>query len=192
MLRKALRNRVVRIGLGFGMAAVGVTSVGMAWAIEAAKPTTCMALEKADLSLQEIVAVKRQVDAHDGEDTTTALRLSGREATFILAEHFEYPVWVSVHDDEVEARLALPDNGHCYNIEFQGQVHVDHGVASVVPSHLLIGRLDLSTLFGGKRIELGATTIKAESVAGLLTKTQQLTVEEDRIVVELDDVAGLQ
>ena len=191
-LRKAFRNRVVRIGAGIFLGALGLAALSVAWAVDAAKPAACISLDKAELTLQEIISVKRQVDAHQEDAVDHMLRFNGREATFILAEHFEYPVWVSVHDHKLEARLALPDNGYCYNIEFQGHVEIEEGIASVVPSHLLIGRLDLSTLLNGHQFILDAQTERADGMSHLLRHIHHLAVEEDHIVLQLDDVASLQ
>ncbi len=178
-------------GVAVGVGATLVTlSVGAAYAWSLAVSGSCGDLERADLSIDELVAVKRRVDAYR-RDPSTALHLSGREASFVLREQWRYPVFVALHGDELELNAQVESASGCYDIGFRGQVTVDAGVAQIVPSALRVGDLDLSRWAAGHGFQLRPTHLSTGHASALLGQMTHLHIADGEVALRVEDPGAL-
>lgn len=179
-------RRVLRAAIVLSLAILVVGGGALAWLYAQVAPGECRTLQRADLSIEEIIAIKQRVEAHQ-LDRSAPLRLSGREASFLLADTLRYPVHIAVDGSEVGAELALPAGKaeRCYHVDFHGSVVVEEAVAVVVPSRLVVGELDLSGWVGGRAVELGPDDLR-EHAGQLLARMRQLQVEDGHLLVDID------
>lgn len=164
--------------------------IATSWLWSRALSRECATLEREDLSLEEMVAIKRRVDAYR-RDLEGSLELSGREASFLVREYLRVPGWLAVEADALHLELRIPDGQECYNVSFEGRVGVLDGVAAVEPERLVIGQLDLTRLLRGRSIELRGRQLGSASVAALLDHTTSLQIHEDTIELRVDDPEAL-
>ena len=185
-LAELLRSRFLRgVVVGVGLTLLGV-GLGLGWLWSRAVAPECAELRREDLSIDEMVAIKRRVDDYR-RDPSTPLELSGREASFLVREHLRLQAWLGVQGDEVAVDLRIPERQRCYNVSFHGQVEVVDGVAHVVPSSLVVGRLDLTWWAGGSSYEIRSGQVGEEAAADLLEHVTSMRVVQGRIALEVDD-----
>lgn len=190
----AIRTNGARIPLGVVACLIGAASLTSSWAVAAAGPSACMDLQQAEFAtIEELVVTKEKVLAYERDPEGNELALSGKEASFLLADNLKYPVWIETRADELYVQFALPedDDDHCYNIEFQGQVSVRDGLAHVVPSTVRVGNLDLSRFVAGRPVDASPDDLTGPEAKRLLTQTLHLRVEDDTIHVAVDDPRSL-
>lgn len=187
----AVRATWSRIPLGVVACVVGLASIWGSWAVEAVGPSPCMELQQAEFpTIEELIGTKDKVLAYVREPVGE-LSLSGKEASFVLADNLQYPVWIETRNDELFVQMALPDDERCYNIEFLGRVSVEGGLAHVVPSAVRAGQLDLSPFVRGRALDVTPSDITGPKARQLLTQTRKLRVEDDAVLVTLDDPGSL-
>jgi hypothetical protein len=153
-------------------------------------PVDCVAQGTTDMSMDELVSVTRRLRAH-GKEPSEDLTLTGKEATFLLNDNLRLPLRVDTRGEEVIVRVQVKEKAKCYDIEFQGEVEVDDGVAVVVPSRLVLGSLDVSAFTKGYRISIGSWLNRNSRASELLQKTDKLTVENDQFQVRIEGVQEL-
>jgi hypothetical protein len=149
-----------------------------------------MEIEQADMTLEELVAVKNRVQDYQ-RNPEGALRLSAKEASFILADNLKYSVWLQAEGDKLTVALALREDELCWNIGFTGTVSVEKGVATVVPSKLQIGALDFTPLALGKVYNFDRSDLDGPQAGRLLAQTQSLRIDDGWLEVKLDDPGSL-
>ncbi len=186
----AIRGTVPRIVLGVLALAVGGLSLSGAWAVEAAGPEACMELQQAEFTLDELIATKDKVIAYE-QEPVGELVLSGKEASFVLADNLHYPVWVETRGSELYVQFALPEQDACYNIRFQGTVEVDAGRAHVVPTTVKVGGLDISPFVAGRSFDAGPNDLTGEEARQLLRQTKHLRVVDDVVHVAVTNPRSL-
>lgn len=180
-----------RIALGIFLVCVGASAWLAAWALHLARPAACQPMPMSDLSLDEMISVKRRIQAHE-RDPSATMALTGAEASFLLRDNLNYPVQIAVHEDTVSARLALPDEtGRCYNVAFEGHVDVRDGVAHVVPASLVVGDLDLTPMLAGTSMAIDPRDVTSEHVRALLSHVRVLEIVDGHLVVRIDDLKAL-
>jgi hypothetical protein len=180
------RSRFVR-GVVVGVAISVMVGVGVVLTLRSmALSPECADLRREDLTLDEMIAIKRRVDGYR-RDPSGALVLSGREASFIVREHLRVQAWLGVNGDEIEVDLRIPQAQRCYDVTFHGQVEVADGVVRVVPTVIRVGRLDLTWWAGGTPYEIRSEQVSEEAAADLLGHVVSLQVDEGTIAVRLDD-----
>ena len=172
---------------GAGVVVLSGVSAAYTWSLAT---SGCDELRRSDLSLHDMVMIKRQIDKAEKEPTT-AIQLNGEEATFLLADNLRLPVYIDAADDELLAHVVLEQKERCIDIRFQGRVEVDQGVASVMPSRLKLGSLDLSSVLGDRMWTLPDWLVGDHEVAAVLDNTDRLRVEGDTIEVQMEDVTSL-
>jgi len=178
--------RGVAIGVVVSVAA-GCAIVGWAWSM--ASQPGCVELQRADLSLSEMVEVKLKVDESERAGSSP-LEFSGRETSFLMREVLQLPVFVDVSGDEMVVQAAIAREDYCYNVDFRGEVTVTNGVAVVRPTRVRIGDLDLSRWVNGAW-SLGPVLLGDSSAGELMSHLERLEVHADRVSIKVDDVGAL-
>lgn len=190
LVASAIRTTWSRVALGSLAIALGLTSIGAAWAVQAVGPEPCMELRQAEFNLDELIATKDKVLAYE-RDPVGELVLSGKEASFVLADNLKFPVWIETRGQELFVEYALPQQERCYNIVFQGTVEVKEGAARIVPSQVQVGQLDLSLWLAGKEILARPDDVENDEARQLLSQMRHLRVENDEVHVAVTDPRSL-
>lgn len=187
-LVRGVRDARFLRGVVVGVCLTLLPLVGLsAWTWSAAVSEACAELPREDLSIDEMVSIKQRVDAYR-RDPSRPLELSGREASFLVREHLGVRGWLTIEGDEVRMELRLPSGGRCYDVSFRGAVDArSAGAVGVVPSSLVVGRLDLSWWAAGRRIEILPAQVEGEAAAALVGHLTALQVQDGRIALEVDD-----
>lgn len=188
LLATLLRHRAIRVVLGISFLAISVVSFFGASLIHRAKSASCDEVQRVDLTLEEMGQIKRKVDMHRLGDP---LSITGEEASFILNDHLRVPIHLQTQHDELLAHLALPDNGRCWNVMFRGTVQVDDGIAQIVPTELHIGNVDLSSFARGRTIQVDHRSMGEHPARKLLSSTQLLTLQDDKLIMKISNIAAL-
>ena len=181
-----LRSRFLRgVAVGVGITLLAAV-VGVGWVRSRALSSECADLRREDLSIDEMIAIKRRVDDYR-RDPSRPLELSGREASFLVREHLRMQAWLGVSGDQIELDLRIPTRERCYDVAFLGTLEVVDGVAHLVPTSFVVGRLDLSWWAGGSAYEIGSGQVSEPGAARLLAHVTSLKVAQGRIAIEVDD-----
>jgi hypothetical protein len=185
-----LRSRFLR-GVAVGVLLTLLTLAGgglYLWSL--ALSDECEELQRADLSIDELVAIKRRVDAYR-RDPSSTLHLTGREASFLLREQWRYPVFVSLEGEQMRVQATIPDDRGCYNVHFQGHVSVDDGVAAVRATHLDVGELDLTGWIAERSFEVQPADLSGPHASFLLDQMTLLEVADGQVAVQVEDPKAL-
>lgn len=190
LFARSIQARFGRIGLGALCLLLGVGSSGAAGGVWAMRPAPCMELRQAQFTLDELIETKDKVLAYE-EEPEGELVLSGKEASFVLADNLKFPVWIETRSDELFVQAAIPDHDLCFNVEFLGRVEVEAGLAHVVPTAVKVGSLDVSPLVAGTARDIMPGDIDSADASRLLSQTMRLRVVDDRIHVVVEDPRSL-
>ena len=188
MLARVLKHRGVRTVIGVSFLGVSLVSFFGAAALHQARSPTCDEVERVDLTLEEMGKIKRKVDMHR---LGSPLAISAEEASFILNDHLRVPVHLQTKHNELLAHLAVPDNGRCWNVVFQGTIDVHEGVAEIKPRILQVGGFDLSAFAHGRTLQLDHRDLGEHPARKLLASTQRLTHKDGTLVMEIHNIAEL-
>jgi len=182
------KNPLMRAFVGCGLILGGLVIVGVAYLHVKAAPAPCETVPSTHLTMDQLKAVKNKL-ADYRADPSGGIRLDSKEASFILADNLKYPVKMSFDGKQLAARLWVrSDTEHrCYDVQFQGEVEVDAGRATVVPTELTVGTLNLSWFAGGQTFLIDPMVFGNGAAADMLQQTQRLRVEDSRIYVDLED-----
>jgi hypothetical protein len=170
------------------LALVGGLGGGTTWWV--CTSDECPDIRRADLSLRTMGDVKKRVENHS-RAPDEALRLSGEEASFVLADYLRYPVWLEARADELEVQLLVPVWGRCALVDYSGQVEVDDGRATLRPTGARVGGIDVSLFVVGRELVVDAERVTGPHARDLLTKTQRLRVVGNEIVLTMSGTVGL-
>ena len=191
--RPALWLGVLGVGAVIGVG-VGV-AIGWRAAMERSfLSTRCRVLERVDLEVDEIVALKDRWKAYvRSEHDDAALELTPREATFLLRGESKVGVWLDGHDETLDVLMTVPSGKGCYNVEFTGQVTVAKGLAVMDVERLEVGGRDLSDLaglggaLGGSKQAVSPEDIEDPDVAAALSNIDSLQVHQGRLHIRFID-----
>ncbi|MEZ4317297.1 MAG: hypothetical protein R3F61_07325 [Myxococcota bacterium] len=184
-LKAVLRTPGARWTLGILGAVVLVGGATTWWIVNRARSTECEIAKHDPLSMDELVSVKKRFTAYK-RNPEAGLTLSGPEISMLLEDRADVPVYVDVKGTHLHAQVAVPaSDSQCYPIDFEGQISVDDGVAYVTPDRLVIGRVDLSTLARGVRMELLPENMPTAKSALFLEQTRAASVQGGELQVEL-------
>jgi len=183
------RSRFLR-GLGVGvLLTLGLLTLVSSYVWSLALSEECDRLERVDLSLEQMVDLKKKVDASRRAGSNEVV-LSGPETSFVLREFVHLPVFVQVEGGQVGVKAAVPRDDQCYNIDFRGELAIEGALATVRPSHLMVGELDLSWWLGEEVQVTPTDWVDAETVE-MLAHLQRVQIDGDTVRIQLDDLAGL-
>jgi hypothetical protein len=169
--------------------AVGLGFAGVAVAHEAFD-AECRDLPREELSLAEMGQLRRLVDRYKS-DPSRPLSLSGRQASFLLREEFEIPMWMDVRGSELSVELRVPQAGRCWNVSYQGDLSVTDAVATLRPRALRVGHLALTPLVDGVALRVEPHQVSLPRAAELLGHTTHLALSADGLDVQVDDPVWL-
>lgn len=149
----------------------------------------CVEVPRADLSLQEMVDVKVKVD--DSERAgSSELVFDGAEASFVLREVMRQPLYVETDGPRLRLVGAFPYRDQCYNLDYDGGVVIENGVAELDPERFRVGDLDL-TAWVQRPIALADVGWVSADAAALLVHLEWLRVDGGTVRVKVDDVRAL-
>ncbi|MEQ1569754.1 MAG: hypothetical protein ABMA64_29230 [Myxococcota bacterium] len=173
-------------------AALALLTGGAGWAYVAASAVECEALPREDLSLSEMVQLRRRLDAYR-DHPESPLALSGREASFLMREQFDLPAWLAIRGGEVALEARIGETGRCWNVGFRGELEVRGGRPLVSPDELRVGKLQLGWWLRGRQFELPGLEPSEEGapLATLLAHLVQMDVVDGEVYLRLDDPAAL-
>jgi len=182
------KNRYARASSGFGLILLGMTSLGASYVYLIAGPSRCEVLQPTDMTMDQLKQVKRKVTDYEA-NPNGEIHLDGSEASFILADNLKYPVKISVDGEEMVASLLIraDQQERCYNVQFTGSVAVEDGNATVVPSQLMVGGLNLSWLFGGRTFHIDPEVVGKGAAGQMLEQTETLRLEDSQLHIDLED-----
>lgn len=177
-----IRAVVVAATVGGGLALGALLS-------QAIEPE-CRELPREDLTIVEMGQLRRVVDRYKA-DPAVPMRLTPRQASFLLREEFELPVWVNVIGAEVTFESRVPRFGRCWSVSFDGDLSISDGVATVVPRTLVIGHLALTPVLTGWPWTVIPAQLQLPRARELLGHVVDAHVEDEQIVVSVDDPGWL-
>lgn len=177
-------GRALFVAAGVGLV-LAVTS-GLLQAFEA----ECRELPREDLGLVELGQLRRVVDRYKARPEVP-MRLTPRQASFLLREEFELPVWVNVVGGELTFESRVPRFGRCWSVSFDGDIAVRDGVATVRPRQLIIGHLSLTPLVGGWSWEVVPLHLQLPRARELLAHVASAELDGDEILLTVDDPSWL-
>jgi hypothetical protein len=175
---------VASLALGVGLGVAGLA------AFEQAFDAECHELPREDLSLAEMGQLRRRVDQYKS-DPSVPLTLTAREASFLLREEFDLPVWMTVADNELELEVRLAQLGGCWNLRYAGDLAVHDGVARVRPREVVIGHLSLTGLLAGVSWDVVPAQLPLPRATELLEHTTSAVLLADGIQVRIDEPGWL-
>lgn len=191
--RPALWLSLLAVGVVLGVG-IGV-AVGWRAAMERSLISArCRTLERVDLEVDQIVALKDRWKAYvRSRDDGGYLELSGREATFLLRGESPVGVWLDGEGDQLDAILTVPAGDGCYNVEFAGSIAVAGGLAIMDVEHLEVGGRDLSDLaglggaLGGSKQAVSPEDIEDPEVSAALANIETLEVVDSKLRIRFVD-----
>jgi len=184
-LKIILATPAARWALGLSAVALLVGSVSTWWLLDRARSTECQIVEHEPLSMDELIGVKKRFTAYK-RNPEQGLTLTGPEISMLLEDRADIPVYVDVKGEHLHAQVAVPSSdSRCYPIDFEGQISVDNGVAYVTPERLVIGKVDLSGLASGVRMELLPENMPTAKSALFLEQMSTASVQGGEMQVEL-------
>jgi hypothetical protein len=172
-------------GVGFGWrAAMEQTLVS----------SSCVPLERVDLEVAEIVDLKQRWRSYSRDPGSEAhLEVSPREATFLLRGESALGVWLGAEGDHLLAKVTVPQEGGCYNVEYQGKLEISDGMALLDVEQLRVGHTDLTELaglggaIGGARQAVRPEDVEDPTLKAQLANIRHLEVREGKIRVRFVD-----
>jgi len=150
----------------------------------------CATLPREELSVDEMVALRLRIDAYT-TDPSEPLAFSARETSFVVREVLGMPAWVDTTGSDINAEFRVPSGARCYDVSFTGTFDVKDGVAHLVPSKLVVGRLDVSAFAAGRRIALEPSHVESDRARDLLGHVVALWVTDGRVNLRVDDPEAL-
>jgi hypothetical protein len=189
--RAAWRGRLLgvlalaHVGVGVG----GAAYVSAQWS--AAVSDTCETWDPVDISIDELIALKRRKNAWQASmDDHAALPMSDREVNFILHKSMSFELLAEFSGDTIHARVAAPLTNGCLNVQFDGRAWVDDRVAYFAPDRLIVGELDLSGVFAGRQIAITTDLVDGQVDAGVLNaldNAEKIVVKDSTVHIQLYD-----
>lgn len=179
LTRPALVAAIVALAI---LAGVG----GWAW-LQAGTP--CEDLPREDLSLGEMAALHRRVEAYKQSTEGAALQLSAREASFLVREQLDLPAWLAIRGTDLAVEARVTRSGRCWNVGFQGSVQFEGGTPFIATDDLRVGRLDLGWAVRGWRFGLPRSWLATgdAQVDDLVNHLVSVEVTDGQLAVQLDD-----
>lgn len=195
--RRGLRERAPWLGRLLGVVAAACVAgligggqwVNTQWTL--AQSDTCDVWEPVDITIEELIALKRRKNAWQAAmDDTAWFDMSDTEVNFLLRGMTDYEILASFQGDVVEAHITAPNPQGCYNVRYRGVAAVHDGVVIVVPETLIVGRLDLTAWVAGRRFSADGPQLTGwvdERVLSALHNAQDVEVVDSRLRMRLFD-----
>lgn len=154
----------------------------------------CMELQRVDLEVSEIVSLKERWKAYRrSSDPEATVSVSPTEATFLVRGESDLGIWLAGRGSTLEAKVTVPAEGGCYNIEYVGGVQVREGLALLDPEKLHIAGQDLTALaglggaLGSARQAVGPDDLEDPHLKRSLANIERMDVVDGQIRIRFVD-----
>lgn len=183
------RNRIALGVVGAVLVGAIAAAVYVNGLLQQMRSPTCEAWAPVDLSIEELIALKRRKEAYQNSvDPGAMLSVDGTQATALLMESLDFDVRLIVVDDLVDATLvAERAEDECYNVHYVGRLEVRDGIAYATPERLFVGEVDWSPWVRGWRFTIPPDRVGDAAVAKALANTERLDVRGGEIAFRLYD-----
>ncbi len=194
VVRAVLRSPLTQGLVGLVAAGSIMSAIYGTWIYRLALSPECAEVQKVDLSMDEIIALKRRRERYQRNPLPDAhLELTGSELSFLLRNKaYAFKIYLELFDNEVTVRGSLPrEQGGCYNLAFHGRMTVVQGVARMHPNSLVIGEADLTSwanwYTGDEGILLFSKDMPDPRSADLLANITSMRIEAGMAIVQVRD-----
>ncbi len=184
----SVKNRYSRVSIALTLIVTGTVFLGISAIFLLAGPSRCRAYAPIDMSMDRLHVLNKKTTEYEA-NPNGEIHLDGDEASFILADGLKFPVKLDVEGEQMAASLSILDSDQerCYNVHFAGSVAVDHGKATVIPSRLWVGALNLSWLTSGQTFYVDRSVIGDGAASDILQQTESLKIENGQLHIDLED-----
>ena len=141
---------------------------GWIWFWSAALDATCRSPKVKSFTVDEFLDLRDRRKAYQEYRTDIMDGHESDEATYLLAESKGLFVELAADQDRLLAYLGIPNGDGCYNVYFEGSVHVENSVLRMNPDVLRLGGFDLSWILGGQDFEYSVGDVSDPQVAKIL------------------------
>jgi len=182
------RSWVVRgAAIGLAMAVVGVALYANALYRQALQ-SECAHLPPAELSMEELIAVRKRVLAYQVDPAPDSmLELAGVEVGALFGEGESLTLRLAMRDDRAWVDLTLPTEGGCWNLHFLGRMTVDDGSLTLIPDFLQVGDADLTAFVRDRPWQLLAADVPDDRLRKMLRNTRKLQVQGGLLHIQLSN-----
>jgi hypothetical protein len=188
VLRAALRSRVLQGVAGLLATVLIALALYVSWLYRLAWSEECETWPEVDPTMADLLSLRERLHAYQRTPGPEAeLALSGEEVTFMFGERANFRMQAQFVGDVAQARVAVPSEGGCYNVDFRGAVVGSNGVVMVTPEHLVVGGANLTRWVRGRALQLHPERVPDDRAAGMLANTYDLRVEGGQLMVRLED-----
>lgn len=188
-----LFRAILRTPAAKGLALAGLLCAvalggAMMWVVQQARTGSCKVPEHPELSMQELIAVKKRFMAYR-KTPDAGMRLSADEVAMLIEDQTSAPMYLAIDGEKFRAEIAIApeEDGTCWPVSVRGAMSIEDGKAFVLPEILRIGAIDLSGVVEGSRIELRPEHMPSSRSANLLQKTRAAAVVDGGLQVQLRD-----
>ena len=159
---------------------------GWIWFWSAALDATCRSPKVKSFTVDEFLDLRDRRKAYQkNTEPISWMAMSPDEATYLLAESKGLFVELAADQDRLLAYLGIPNGDGCYNVYFEGSVHVENSVLRMNPDVLRLGGFDLSWFLGGQDFEYSVGDVSDPQVAKILKNVRALKVESGELKFRL-------
>jgi len=182
------RSWVVRgVAIGLAVAFVGLALYGNAL-YRRALADECVPLPPIDLTMDELIAVRKRVQAYQVDPAPeAALVLGAAEIGAVYGDGESLTFRILMLGDRARIDLTLPTEGGCWNVVYAGQVSVDKGLMTLIPDELKVGDTDLGPFVRHRRLTLRSEQVPDDTLSKLLGNTSTMWVEDGFLHVRLSN-----
>ncbi|MBW1879318.1 MAG: hypothetical protein JRJ84_13225 [Deltaproteobacteria bacterium] len=186
VLRAALRSRVLQAAAALLAVVLITLALYVSWLHRLAWSEECETWPDVDPTMADLLSLRGRLHAYQRTPAPEAeLALTGEEVTFMFGERTNFRMQAQFVGDLTLARVAVPSEGGCYNVDFRGEVAGRNGLVMVTPEHLVVGGADITRWVGGRSLRLNADRVPDERAARMLANTRDLRVESGQLMVRL-------
>ena len=185
------RSRLFQAGMSLcALSMLGALGYGL-YLMALMRGTTagdCQKLPDTWLETEQLISIKKRLDVYRADKSEGAsIEVTPNEVMGLLEGEVGYDLAFEAEGSEVFARINLPTDDGCYQIEFEGTLNVKDRVVEVIPSKLVVGTVNFTNWMGSKPYVIQAENVPDEKTAEILSNTQKLVVRDGMIYLTLID-----
>ena len=181
------RSRLARLAAVVVVASAVAVAMAVSLMYSRARSTTCQPVEVVDISIDQLIALKRRKEAYQVDPFNNELALTGDEISFLLRGSVDFEIRLWFEEGKVRALAAVPREGGCYNIEFFGRVEVDDGTVIIAPQDVTVGDMDFAPWVAGRVYSLLPEDFEDPLVVEQLHNTMRVEVRGSQLYIQVDD-----
>lgn len=186
VVRAALRNRVLQVLAALVGVVIIALGLYVTWVYQLAWSEECDTWPDVDPTMADLLSLRERL--HDYQHTPAPdaeLALTGEEVTFMFGERPHFHMQAQFVGSVTLARLSVPSEDGCYNVDFRGEVVGSNGVMYLTPEHLVVGDANLTRWVQGRALRLHPDRVPDERAARMLSNTRALRVDDGHLMVRL-------